>query len=108
MNRDHYQREAVDAGGGTTNVPFYEFVAPNLYVGEALAALVLGVSQTIEGGIAAFNRWRWERATRKALQGLSDATLTDIGVSRSEIGAVARAAASNPTFKPARRSPWNV
>lgn len=108
MKRDHYQREAVEAGGGAQNIPFYDIVAPNLYVGEAVATLVLGVSKSIERGITAFNHWRWERATRNALQGLSDATLADIGVSRLEIGAVARAAARNPSFKPAHRSPWSV
>jgi uncharacterized protein YjiS (DUF1127 family) len=108
MKRDYYHRESVDAGGGASNVPFYGFVAPHLYAGEAVATLLLGVSKTIERGVTAFNRWGWERSTRNALEGLSNAALADIGVDRSEIRAVARAAARNPSFTPARRSPWSA
>ncbi len=31
MKGNHYNPEAANAGGGTSNVPFYELVAPHLY-----------------------------------------------------------------------------
>lgn len=108
MKRDHYFRETANAGGGTSSVPFYEFVAPTLYAGEAVATVFTTVYRTVERGVTGFNRWRWERTTRRTLAGLDSATLADIGVARSEIAAVARKAAKNPTFTPTRRSRWTT
>jgi uncharacterized protein YjiS (DUF1127 family) len=107
MKRDHYYRETANAGGGTTYVPFYDFVAPTLYVGEALATVLSAAYETATRGVTAFNRWRWERETRNALANLDDATLADVGVARSEIAAVARKAAENPTYAPTRRWRWS-
>jgi uncharacterized protein YjiS (DUF1127 family) len=106
MKRDHYYRETANAGGGASNVPFYDFVAPNLYAGEAVATAFTAGYETVKCVVTAFNRWRWERTTRKALFELDSATLADIGIARSEIGAVARKAAENPTFTPTRRWRW--
>jgi uncharacterized protein YjiS (DUF1127 family) len=108
MKRDHYYRKTANAGGGTTNVPFYEFVAPTLYAGEAVATVFTTVYRTVERSVTGFNRWRWERTTRRALASLDNTTLADIGVARSEIPAVARKAAENPTFTPTRRSRWTA
>ena len=43
----------------------------------------------IEAGYAAFVAWNDARASRKALSGLSDRELSDIGLSRADIDAVA-------------------
>ena len=106
MKRDHYYPETANAGGGTTNVPFYEVVAPTLFVGEAVATAFSAAYDTVEKGVETFTRWRWERTTRRTLAGLDNATLADIGVARSEIPAVARKAAENPTYAPTRRWRW--
>lgn len=106
MKRDHYYRGATNTAAGTSSVPFYEFVAPNLYVGEAVSAAFTVAYEALKRTVTAFNRWRWERVTRKALFELDSATLADIGIARSEIGAVARKAAENPTFTPTRRWRW--
>jgi uncharacterized protein YjiS (DUF1127 family) len=108
MKQGYVHRETTDAGGGAARVPFNEFVAPIYYVGEAVAPLFTAVFNGVDRGINAINHWRWERATRHALASLDDRILDDIGVSRSEIPDVARAAASNRTFEPTRRSPWIV
>lgn len=108
MQRDHYHPETANAGGGTSGVPFYEFVASNLYVGEAVATVLTAVFKTLARGATAVNRWRWERNTRNALASLDSATLADIGIARSEIPAISRAAAENPNFVPARRSRWTA
>ena len=106
MKRDHFYPETANAGGGTTSVPFYEFVVPHLYVGEAVATAFTAAYDTTRRAVTEFNRWRWERTTRKALAGLDNTTLADIGVARSEIPAVARKAAENPTYAPTRRWRW--
>lgn len=108
MKRDHFYRETANAGGGTGGVPFFDIVQPTMYVGEVAATAFLAACTTFRRGVTAFNRWRWERATRNALSGLDDATLADIGVARSEIAAVARKAAENPTYTPTRRSRWTA
>ena len=108
MTRDHYYRETANAGGGTSKVPFYDFVEPHLYVGEVVATGVTALFDAVERGYKAINRWRWERTTRNALASLDNTTLADIGVARSEIPAIARAAAENPTFTPTRRSWWTA
>ena len=106
MKRDHYYRETANAGGGTTNVPFFEVVAPTLFVGEAVATVFSAAYDAVEKGVTAFNSWRWERTTRRALASLDNATLADIGVARSEIPAVAKKAAENPTYTPTHRWRW--
>ena len=108
MKRNHYNPETANAGGGTSNARFYELVAPNQYAGEAFATVFSAVFDTLRRGATAVNRWRWERKTRNVLAGLDNTTLADIGVSRSEIPVVARAAAENPTFTATRRSRWAV
>ena len=108
MKRDHYYQEIANAGGGTSNVPSYEIVAHNLYAGEVVATVLSAVFKTVERGAIALKRWRWERKTRNVLASLDNAILADIGVARSEIPAIARAAAENPTFTPTRRTPWTV
>ena len=106
MKSHHYNRQAANAGGGTTDIPFYAFVAPKLQVGEAAATVLLAGFRAIATTVRAVNAWRWERITRNELAGLDDAILADIGVSRSEIPALARAAAENPTFTATRRIRW--
>ena len=106
MKSHHYYRETANAGGGTSKVPFYDFVAPNQYAGEGIAAILSTVLRAAEGVANAINSWRWERTTRNALARLDSATLADIGVARSEIPAIAREAARNPTFTGTRRSLW--
>lgn len=108
MKRNHYYRETANAGHGASNVPFYDFVAPNLYAGDAVATVLSAGYKWVLRSVEAFNRWRWERATRDTLASLDDATLADIGVSRSEIAAVARKAAENPTYAPTRRWSWTA
>ena len=108
MNTYHFYRESPDAGGGASSVPFHGVVAPNLYAGEGVATVLFAVSEGFKRAVSAFNSWRWERTTRNVLAKLDNATLTDIGVARSEIPAVARAAANNPTFTPTRRLRWAV
>ncbi|MEE9267016.1 MAG: DUF1127 domain-containing protein [Gammaproteobacteria bacterium] len=108
MKRNHYYPETANAGSGTAGVPFYEHVASHLYAGEAVATALSAVLETARRGATAVNRWRWERTTRNALASLDRATLADIGVARSEIPDIARAAAENPTFTPTRRSLWTA
>ena len=108
MNSNHYPRETANAGGGTANVPFYEFVQPNLYVGEVVSALLWAAGSVIARAASAIRRWRWERTTRQTLDGLDDRILADIGVTRSEIPVVARTAAEFPTFNASPRSRWRV
>lgn len=106
MKSHRYNRQAANAGGGTTGIPFYEFVAPNLRFGEVLATVLLAASRAVQRTARAVNVWRWERTTRNALASLDNAILADIGVARSEIPAVARATAENPTFTATRRLRW--
>ena len=108
MKREHYYSETANAGVGTSKVPFYGLVAPNQYAGEAFATALSAVFNTLKRAATAVKRWRWERTTRNALASLDSTTLADIGVARSEIRAVARAAANNPTFTPIRRSRWTA
>jgi uncharacterized protein YjiS (DUF1127 family) len=96
----------ANAGGGTSDVPFYDFVAPTLHAGEGVTTVLSGAFNTLKRFTTAVQRWRWERTTRAALLRLDNATLVDIGVAPSEIPAVARAAAENPTFTGTRRSRW--
>lgn len=104
MKDNRYQRSAAGAGGGTGNVPFYEFVLPNLYVGDIVATLISAGVKAVGGGVDAIRRWHWERTTREALRALDDRILADIGVERSGINAVAEAVARNPGYTPSRRS----
>ena len=106
MKSHHYYRETANAGGGTSNVPFYDFVAPIQYAGEGIATILSTVFRAVERASTAINSWRWERTTRNALARLDGATLADIGVARSEIPAISREAARNPTFTGTRRSLW--
>ena len=101
MNSHHYNGQAANVGGGTTDVPFYGFVAPKLHSDTVLAGL-----RAIQSAVKAINAWRWERTTRNELARLDNATLADIGVVRSEIPAIARVAAENPTFTATRRLRW--
>lgn len=107
MKEDNFYRKTAAAGGGSSGVPFYDVVAPTLYIGEAISATLWGGYTVFARAAGTFNRWRWERATRKALEGLDSRTLADIGVARSEIPAIARTAAENPTYTPTRRSLWS-
>ncbi len=106
MKTNQYYREAANAGGGTSDVPFYDLVAPTLHAGEGVTTVLSGAFNTLKRVATAAQRWRWERVTRAALLRLDNATLVDIGVARSEIPAIARAAAENPTFTGTRRSRW--
>ena len=71
-------------------------------------ARAMGAEKGSEPPVARMLRffWRWERTTRNALARLDSAILADIGVARSEIPAIAREAARNPTFTGTRRSLW--
>lgn len=104
MKRNQYQRTAAGAGGGTSNVPFYEFVLPNLYIGDIAAALVSAGVKTAGRGVDAVKCWKRERSTRVALEALDDAVLADIGVERSQIRAIAKAVATDPSYSPSRHS----
>ena len=104
MKGKHYQRSAAGAGGGTGGVPFYEFVLPNLYAGDIVAALISAGVKAFGRGVDAIKRWHWERSTRVALRALDDRILADIGVERSRIDAVAEAVARNPGYTSTRRS----
>ena len=104
MKSNHYQRTAAGAGGGTSGVPFYEFVLPNLYVGDIVAAFVSAGVKTAGRGVDAVKRWNRERSTRVALEALDATVLADIGVERSEIRAIAKAVARDPSYSPSRRS----
>jgi len=64
--------------------------------------------RAIQSAVKAINAWRWEMTTRNALARLDNATLADIGVARSGIPAIARAAAENPTFTATRRLRWTA
>ena len=105
MKRNDYFDKAATASGGTTPVPFYGVIAPTAYVGEIIAS---GLSKAISHAFDAIRRSYWERKTRIALSELDDASLRDIGVSRSEIHAIARTVAENPTYHPARHFPWGA
>jgi len=104
MKGNQYQRSAAGTGGGTGSVPFYEFVLPNLYVGDIVAALISAGVKALGSGVDAIKRWHWERSTRVALQALDDRILADIGVERSQIDDVAEAVARNLSYTSTRRS----
>ncbi len=108
MKRHHDYPDIASAGGGTSNILFYEVAEPGPYVGGIVATALSTVFKTVEGGATALKRWRWERQTRNALASLDNATLADIGIARSEIPAIARVTAKNPTFAPTHRSRWRV
>ena len=108
MKRNHYYPETANAGSGTAGVSFYGHVASHLNANEAVATALTAVLETVRRGTTAVNRWRWERNTRNTLARLDSATPADIGITRSEIPAIARAAAENPTFAPTRRSRWSA
>lgn len=109
MKRNDYFNEAATArggtSGGTTPIPFYGVIAPTAYVSEIIAS---ALSKAIGYAFDAIRRSYWERKTRVALSELDDTILHDIGVSRSEISAIARTAAENPTYDPARHFPWGA
>jgi uncharacterized protein YjiS (DUF1127 family) len=88
---DHF--EHAHAGAGHANVPvrvpFAEFVEPFLYVGEEIVRLGFAMVRGIFSATRAVNRWRNQRATIKALQGLEDHRLDDIGVHREDIAKLA-------------------
>ena len=82
--------------------PFYELVAPNLYVGKTIADLLArAVDAVIEYRRRAVERRRIAE-TVSALRGLDDRTLCDIGVHRSQIRAVAQDAAAREAWPPRR------
>jgi uncharacterized protein YjiS (DUF1127 family) len=95
--------QAANAGGGTTQVPFYGVIAPTAFVSEIIAT---ALSTAIGHAYEAIRRSYWERKTRVSLSGLDDAMLKDIGVARSQIPYIARSAAESRTYDPARRFPW--
>ena len=67
-------------------------------LGRTLAARIrLGVRRLAPGLV----RWRLRRVTERALAELDDRTLVDIGVSRAEIPALARAQAEQDVPSPA-------
>ena len=81
---------------GSQRVPFEEFVDPTRYVGEAFynasEALAKAAARVVKETAAKARA----RASVKELSSLSDHTLKDIGVERSEIGELARRVSENP------------
>ena len=82
--------------------PFYELVAPNLYVGKAIAELLTRACDAV----TAYRRRLIERRrlaeTVSALRGLDDRALRDIGVHRSQIRSVAQDAVEHEAWPPRR------
>jgi uncharacterized protein YjiS (DUF1127 family) len=85
--------EHAHAGASHANVPvrvpFAEFVEPFLYVGEEMVRLGFAMARVMFSAAGAVDRWRNQRATVKALQGLEDHRLDDIGVRREDIAKLA-------------------
>lgn len=55
--------------------------------------------------VAAFARWRWQRATARELGALDDRALKDIGLRRSDIDHVAAQVAASPERRLDRSAP---
>jgi uncharacterized protein YjiS (DUF1127 family) len=81
---------------GSQKVPFEEFVEPTRFVGEvfynASEALTKMATQVFKETLAKARA----QASIKELSALSDHSLKDIGVDRSEIRELARRVAENP------------
>ena len=89
---DHFGHAHAGAGyaNNPARVPFVELVEPFMYVGEEVVRFGSAAISAMSRVAGAVMRWRNERATVKALRGLEDHRLDDIGVRREEISAVAR------------------
>lgn len=89
---DNYGSGYAAAGYANTptRVPFVELVSPLMYIGEEVVRFGTAAFSAAFHMAGAFVRWRNERVTIRALEGLEDHILKDIGVNRGEIIAVAR------------------
>ncbi len=89
---DHFGHAHAGAGYANTpaRVPFVELVEPFMYVGEEVVRFGSAAVSATARVTGAFMRWHNERSTIKALRGLDDHRLDDIGVRRDEISTVAR------------------
>ena len=77
-------------------VPFEEFVEPTRFVGEAFYSASEAIAQAATRVFKEAVVSSRERTSVKELSALSDHTLKDIGVDRSEIRYLARRVAENP------------
>ncbi|MDX1432303.1 MAG: DUF1127 domain-containing protein [Gammaproteobacteria bacterium] len=82
--------------------PFYELVAPNLYVGKTIAELIASACDAVMEYRRRIVERRRIAETVAALRGLDDRGLSDIGVHRSQIRAVAQDAVEREAWPPRR------
>ena len=85
--------------GAAGDVPFDGLVTPAVPVGKAVIDAAAAVADAVARVYREARRRRQIKQTEAVLRGLSDATLYDIGVSRSEIREAARAAADEETYR---------
>ena len=93
MNYASYARHRVE---GSQRVPFEEFVQPTRFVGEAFYSASEAVARAASRFFRETVVKSRERASVRELSDLSDHTLKDIGIHRSEIRQLARRVAETP------------
>lgn len=106
MALQEFRSDLTGTASGTSVAAAYARVEPHSHAGNLAASVCAAAFTAAKGAAEAVNEWRWERKTRFALASLDNAILADIGITRSEIPAVARASAKNPTFGSTRRRRW--
>ena len=90
---DHYYHRRTGA-----RVPFAEFTDSFKAAGEAAYEAFDATKRFFESVAETAVRRHRERVTFEELSGLADHVLRDIGVSRSEIGYIAKRVAADPDY----------
>lgn len=86
-----------------TRTPFYELVAPNMYLGQTIATALAGAYDGVVAFVDHLAKRRRIAETIAALDSLDDRVLRDIGIHRSQIGSVSRAAVEREALARNRR-----
>ena len=99
-----YASHSDSRSGSAHAVPFSEFTAPMMVIGESVYTAFEMASKAVYQGTSAIVR-SWQRhRSESQLRALDDRTLQDIGVSRSEIRYLAKRVSEDPNFDFRRHS----